>query len=73
MMTKVATAEKVREETEISLLNSGPIGRAQVERVAALNARIEELEGQLFGRRPVGVIAVCQSGMHACTSRKMGV
>ncbi|EIE27614.1 hypothetical protein COCSUDRAFT_55608 [Coccomyxa subellipsoidea C-169] len=52
MMTKVATAEKVREETEISLLNSGPIGRAQVERVAALNARIEELEAQLSGRRP---------------------
>ena len=53
MLTRVATAEKERQNTEINLLNSGPIGRAQVERVAALNARIEELESQLSGRRPV--------------------
>jgi len=54
MMRKVATAEKAREETEINLLNTGPIGRAQVERVAGLRTRIEELEGQLSGRLPVG-------------------
>ncbi|CAL8463552.1 g3086 [Coccomyxa elongata] len=53
MLNKVATAEKERQNTEINLLNSGPISRAQVERVAALNARIEELESQLSGRRPV--------------------
>lgn len=55
MMSKVAAAQRERENTEISLLNSGPIARAQVERVAALNARIEELEALLAGRLPVRI------------------
>jgi hypothetical protein len=53
MMSKVASAEKAREDTEISLLNTGPIARAQVERVAALTARIEELEALLGRQAPV--------------------
>lgn len=66
MMRKVATAEKAREETEINLLNTGPIGRAQVERVAALRTRIEELEGQLSGRLPVGAPWNWMQGSASC-------
>lgn len=66
MLNRVATAEKERQNTEINLLNSGPISRAQVERVAALNARIEELESQLSGRRPVRHLRNnCRTSHHA--------
>ncbi len=63
MMNKVATAQKEREDTEISLLNTGPIARAQVERVAALNARIEELEAMLAGIIPVRHRTWLQNGL----------
>lgn len=62
MMNKVAAAQEERENSEINLLNSGPIARAQVERVAALKARIEELEALLESRVPV---RTCMT-LHLC-------
>lgn len=45
MMSKVQAAEQALLDGEFNILASSPLGRAQVERFAALTARIEELEG----------------------------
>ena len=47
MMTKVRAAEQALLDGEFNILAASPLGRAQVERFAALNARIQELEGVL--------------------------
>ena len=47
MMAKVRAAERALLDGEFHILASSPLGRAQVERFAALNARIQELEGLL--------------------------
>ena len=47
MMAKVRAAEQALLDGEFNILASSPLGRAQVERFAALNARIQELEGML--------------------------
>ena len=47
MMAKVRAAEQALLDGEFNILASSPLGRAQVERFAALNARIQELEGLL--------------------------
>ena len=47
MMAKVSAAEQALLDGEFNILAASPLGRAQVERFAALNARIQELEGML--------------------------
>ena len=61
MMAKVRAAEQALLDGEFSILNSSPLGRAQVERFAALNARIEELES-MRGLAPAKVLP--PSGPH---------
>lgn len=65
MMAKVRAAEQALLDGEFHILNSSPLGRAQVERFAALNARIQELEA-LHGtpakaRSPVSLVMSSQS------------
>ena len=55
MMAKVRAAEQALLDGEFSILNSSPLGRAQVERFAALNARIQELES-MHGVAPAKVL-----------------
>ncbi len=55
MMAKVRAAEKALLDGEFNILNSSPLGRAQVERFAALNARIQELES-MHGVIPAKVL-----------------
>ena len=57
MMAKVRAAEQALLDGKFSILNSSPLGRAQVERFAALNARIQELES-MRGLAPAKVPVV---------------
>ena len=59
MMAKVRAAERALLDGEFNILASSPLGRAQVERFAALNARIQELEGLLGpGAKVIGLLSV---------------
>ena len=65
MMAKVRAAEQALLDGEFSILNSSPLGRAQVERFAALNARIQELEG-MHGPAPAKVLLLFTLGNIKC-------
>ena len=62
MMAKVRAAEQALLDGEFSILNSSPLGRAQVERFAALNARIQELES-MHGVAPAMVLLLIISDL----------
>lgn len=70
MMAKVRAAEQALLDGEFSILNSSPLGRAQVERFAALNARIQELES-LHGHAPAKVLLL-QTLRHLTSLRWSG-
>ena len=65
MMAKVRAAEQALLDSEFSILNSSPLGRAQVERFAALNARIQELES-MHGVAPAKVLFLLTLGRLTC-------
>ena len=78
MMAKVRAAEQAQLDGEFSILNSSPLGRAQVERFAALSARIQELES-LHGLAPAKVLhllilgrltSLCSSCVSCCPTCK---
>ena len=62
MMAKVRAAEQALLDGEFNILASSPLGRAQVERFAALNARIQELEGLLGPGAKVIGLPLCSPG-----------
>lgn len=53
LLAQAAAAAQARTIAEGMLARGGLTGRAQVERVAALNARIEQLEAALCGNGQV--------------------
>ena len=57
LRARALAAQAGREEAEGILARGGLTGRAQVERVAALVARVEELEALLAARGQVGSMA----------------
>ena len=63
MMAKVRAAEQALLDGEFNILNSSPLGRAQVERFAALNARIQELES-MPGVIPAKVLLISALGLY---------